>query len=162
MKKFNVVTYPNEILAKKAVVVKEIGRSELDLIRGMIDAMYREKGVGIAAPQIGVSKRIFIASENAKPGEEVVFINPVIFKLTGEQTGPEGCLSLPGVYGEIRRAKQIEFEHLDQNGKKVQSEASDFLARIIQHEIDHLDGRLLIDRVDFDRRQELLSTYRRL
>ncbi len=162
MKICKIVTYPNPILTKKSEPVKFVGTFEVDLIQKMIQAMYREGGVGIAAPQVGVSTRIFIASPNAKPGEEMIFINPVIFKQTGEQIGVEGCLSLPGVSGEVRRAKRIEFECMDQDGKLIQGIADDFLARIIQHELDHLDGKLLIDRVDFDQRLELLNSYQRL
>ena len=157
-----VVVYPNPVLSKKALPVTEIAEEERALIRNMIKTMYAESGVGIAAPQVGISKRIFIASPNAKPGEEKVFINPVIFKTVGEQVGLEGCLSLPDVSGEVRRAKKIEFEYLDLDGKKKQGEACDFMARIFQHELDHLDGKLLIDRVDFDQRQEILSSYQRL
>lgn len=162
MATLKVVTYPNPILAKKAESVLEVNPQIVTLIRNMIQTMHAEGGVGIAAPQVGVLKRIFIANPNATPGEEVAFINPVIFKATGEQIGLEGCLSLPDVSGEVRRAKTIEFEFLDLNGKKKQGKATDFLARIFQHELDHLDGKLLIDRVDFDQRQEILSSYQRL
>ena len=162
MAPLKVMTYPNPILAKRAETVREVNSQILALIRSMIETMYAESGVGIAAPQIGISKRIFIASPNAKEGEEMAFINPVIFKATGEQIGLEGCLSLPDVSGEVRRAKTIEFEYLDTGGKKRQGKATDFLARIFQHELDHLDGKLLIDRIDFDQRQEILSNYQRL
>ena len=162
MQKYKIVVYPNAVLTKKASPVKPVGSAERKLISNMIDVMYREGGVGIAAPQVGVSTRIFIACPNAKRGEEIIFVNPVILKTFGEQIGLEDCLSLPGVSGEVRRAKKIEYERTDGNGNVVQETASDFLARIIQHEIDHLDGKLLIDRVDFDQRQELLSNYQRL
>ena len=162
MPTLKVVTYPNPILAKKAEPVSQVDGGILTLVKNMIQTMYAEGGVGIAAPQVGVSKRIFVASPEAKPDEEMVFINPVIFKATGEQIGLEGCLSLPDVSGEVRRAKTIEFEYLDLKGKKQQGKALNFLARIFQHELDHLDGKLLIDRVDFDQRQEILSGYQRL
>lgn len=162
MKNLKVLTYPDPTLKKHSESVKVIGPSERTLIKQMIEAMYREGGVGLAAPQVGALKRILIASPNAEPGEEIVLINPVIFKFAGEQVGSEGCLSLPGITGRVRRAKIIEYEIMTMDGNQVQQKASDFLARIIQHELDHLDGKLLIDRVDFDQRQELLSEYQRL
>ena len=162
MAKLKIVIYPNPILTRKAAPVSEIGPSERALIKNMIETMYAESGVGIAAPQVGVSKRIFIASPDARPGEEIVFINPVIHQSFGTQIGLEGCLSLPDISGEIKRAQKIEYEYRDEAGKRTQATAFDFLARIIQHELDHLDGKLLVDRVDFDRRQELLSSYQRL
>lgn len=162
MKKYKIVIHPNSILTQKSVPVKSIGADERHLIEQMIRIMYAEGGVGIAAPQVGASKRIFIASPNAEPGEEIVFINPVITKSIGDQVGPEGCLSLPGVSAEIRRAKKVEFEYMNEKGEKLEGKASDFLARIIQHELDHLDGVLLFDRLDFNQRLELLSGYQRL
>ena len=162
MAKLKVVTYPSPVLAKRAEEVRSVGAVERRLIRDMIDTMYVEDGVGIAAPQVGVSKRIFIASPNAKPGEEMVFINLKILEASGEQVGLEGCLSLPGISGEVRRAKTVRYQAMNEKGEPVRGTAVDFFARIIQHELDHLDGKLLIDRVDFDRRQELLSAYTRL
>jgi len=154
-----VLTYPNPILQKKAETVQKIGPAEQRLIQDMIETMYTDDGVGLAAPQVGVSKRIFVASPTAKPGEEMVFINLKILESSGTQIGPEGCLSLPGISGQVQRAKKIKYEAMDKNGKWIAGEASDFLARIIQHELDHLDGKLLIDRVDFLQRQEILSEY---
>ncbi|MBI4388399.1 MAG: peptide deformylase [Candidatus Omnitrophica bacterium] len=157
-----VLIYPDPMLKKKALPVENIGSSEIDLIRKMVKTMYVEGGVGLAAPQVGALKRILIASPEAKPGGEIVLINPIILKTSGEHVGPEGCLSLPGISGDVRRAKKIEYAYLDIEGKQQEKQATDFLARIIQHELDHLDGKLLIDRVDFDQRQEILSTYQRL
>ena len=154
-----VLTYPNPLLQKKATRVETVSSTEKQLIRDMIETMYTDDGVGLAAPQVGVSKRIFIASPNATPGEEMVFINLRILESSGTQIGPEGCLSLPGISGQVQRAKKIKYETMTENGKIVLGEATDFLARIIQHELDHLDGKLLIDRVDFSKRQEILSEY---
>ncbi len=154
-----VLTYPDPILKKKAEPVQTIGPIEKKLIRDMIETMYTDDGVGLAAPQVGVSKRIFVASPHAKPGEEMVFINLEILESSGTQTGPEGCLSLPGVSGQVQRARKIKYKMMTEDGKWVEGEAADFLARVIQHELDHLDGKLLIDRVDFTQRQEILSEY---
>ena len=162
MPKYQVITYPNRVLTQKAEPVQTIGDFERELVQNMIQLMHLEGGVGIAAPQVGVSTRIFIVCHEAKPGTEIVLMNPVIFKTSGEQVGIEGCLSLPGISGEVRRARHIEYEYMNWDGKMIQEKASDFPARVIQHELDHLDGKLLIDRVDFDQRQELLSGYQRL
>lgn len=154
-----VLTYPNPILKKKAEPVASIGPAEKRLIRDLIETMYTDDGVGLAAPQVGISKRIFVSSPNGKPGEEMVFVNPKILESSGIQIGPEGCLSLPGISGQVQRAKKIKYETMAEDGSLITAEASDFLARVIQHELDHLDGKLLIDRVDFSQRQEILSEY---
>ena len=155
-------TYPDPILKKKSEPVTQFGPEEQKLFDDMIETMYLEDGVGLAAPQIGVSKRILVASPTMTPGEEQVFVNLEILEAKGRELGKEGCLSLPGISGEIPRAKKIRFRAQDRRGKTVEMEAADFFARIIQHEVDHLNGVLLIDRVDFDKRQELLSGYQRL
>lgn len=155
-------TYPDPVLKKKAEPLAQFGPAEQRLFDDMIETMYAEDGVGLAAPQAGISKRVLIASPTMTRGEEYVFVNPEIFEARGRELGLEGCLSLPGISGEITRAKVIRFRALDRNGKPLEMEVKDFFARIIQHEIDHLNGILLIDRVDFNKRQELLAAYQRL
>ena len=155
-------TYPDPLLKKKAEPLTKFGAEEQKLFDSMIETMVAADGVGLAAPQVGISKRILIASPTMTEGEEYVFVNPEIIEARGRELGLEGCLSLPGISGEIPRAKIIRFRALDRNGKPVEMEAKDFFARIIQHETDHLNGILLIDRVDFDKRQELLADYQRL
>ena len=158
-----VLEYPNPILSKKATPADAVSEKELRLIQDMTDTMYQEDGVGLAAPQIGVLKRIIVVSPNGRRGEEHVYINPEIIKSSlEEEIGLEGCLSLPGASCEIRRAKKIKFQALDLNGSKNVKELEGFPARVIQHEMDHLNGVLIIDRVDFNRRQALLGTYRHL
>ncbi len=158
-----ILEYPNSILSTKAKAVESLNKKDFDLIRDMIDTMYQEDGVGLAAPQVGVSKRIIVVSPNARRGEEQVYINPEIVQSSAEQDiGVEGCLSVPGISCEVRRAKKIKLKA--QNLKEVEQieEFENFPARVIQHEIDHLNGILLIDRVDFNQRQALLGTYQRL
>ena len=157
-----VKTYPDPILKKKAVPLTEFGPKEQKLFDDMIETMYVEDGVGLAAPQVGISKRILIASPTVKRGEEFVIVNPEILEATGLEKGMEGCLSLPGISGEVARAKKIKFRYQDRTGQEIITEVKDFFARIIQHEMDHLDGILLIDRVDFNQRQELLAQYQLL
>ena len=140
-----------------------MSRQDFRLIKDMIDTMYQEDGVGLAAPQVGVSKRIIVVSPNARRGEERVYINPEIIESSPEkEIGLEGCLSLPGISCEVQRSKKIKFKALDLNGVEQAEELLNFPARVIQHEIDHLNGVLIIDRVDFNQRQSLLGTYRRL
>lgn len=155
-------TYPDPILKLKAVPLTEFGPKEQKLFDDMIETMYVEDGVGIAAPQIGVSKRIFIACPTMKKGEEYVVVNPEVYESSGRETGVEGCLSLPGVSGDVVRAKKLKMRYQDRFGKHHDIEAKDFFARVIQHEMDHLDGMLLIDRVSFNQRQEILSQYQLL
>ena len=151
--------YPDPILKLKSEPLTDFGPETQRLFDDMIQTMYVEDGVGLAAPQIGISKRILIASPNAKEGEEQVIVNPEILESSGRATGAEGCLSLPGVSGEVARAKKIKLRYQDRTGQTHTVELKDFFARIIQHEMDHLEGILLIDRLDFQSRQEALAQY---
>ncbi len=157
-----VKTYPDPILKKVAEPLTNFGLQEQKIFDDMIETMYVEEGVGIAAPQVGISKRILVASPTMTPGEEYVFVNPEILDSQGKQVSLEGCLSLPKISGEVPRAKIVRFKALDRQGKPLEMTVKDFFARIIQHEMDHLNGILLIDRLDFDKRQELLAAYQRL
>ena len=155
-------TYPDPVLKKKAEPLHEFGSSEQKIFDDMIETMWVEDGVGLAAPQIGFSKRILVASPSMKKSETLVFVNPEITQSVGRELGVEGCLSLPGISGEIMRAKKIHVRFLDRRGRRQAMDAKGLLARIIQHEIEHLDGILLIDRLDFNKRQQVLAGYQRL
>ena len=152
-------TYPDPILNKKAERLTLFGLAEQKLFNDMIETMHIEDGVGLAAPQVGISRRILIACPTLKKGEEYVIANPEILESFGREMGSEGCLSLPGVTGEVARAKKIKLRYQDRTGQFITTEIKDFFARIIQHEMDHLEGVLLIDRVDFNQRQEILAQY---
>ena len=158
------IRYPNPILSKCAAVVSgKLSKKDSKLIREMIETMYHENGVGLAAPQVNVSRKIIIVSPDAEPGEEDAFINPEIVESSkGEEIETEGCLSLPGISCEVRRAKKIKFKAFDLNGSLIMRELEGFPARVMQHEVDHLNGFLIIDRIDFNKRQVLLGTYRNL
>ncbi|NQU77526.1 peptide deformylase [Candidatus Falkowbacteria bacterium] len=158
MSKLKIRTYPDPILKKKAKEIDKVDDETGDLVTEMKRLMREGDGVGLAGPQAGVSKRIFII--DASDGKGVrVFINPKICKKKGKQVGEEGCLSLPGLEVEIKRAKSLECEFLDNKGKEQKLKVSDLLATIIQHEIDHLDGKLLVDKVGWFKRYKLLKEY---
>lgn len=157
-----VKTYPDPVLKQKAAPVSDFGPKLQKLFDDMIETMYEEDGVGIAAPQVGVSQRIFIACPTIKKGEEYVVVNPEIYESSGRQVGVEGCLSVPGVSGEVARAKVVKFRFQDRHGKPHDMEVKDFFARVVQHEMDHLDGMLFVDRVSFNQRQEIMQDYQRL
>lgn len=143
----DVVTYGNRVLRDRAQEVEELN----DEIRELIEQMYRvmadSNGLGLAGPQVGVSKRIFTYDVGEGPH---ALINPVILKRSGEEIGTEGCLSIPGLQGEVPRAERIVVSGLDENGNKVRIKAQGLMARVFQHEIDHLDGTMFIDRADPD------------
>ena len=162
MSLLRVRTFPDPILKVKAEPLTEFGPKEQKLFDDMIETMYVEDGVGLAAPQVGVSKRIMIVSPKSKRGDEQVIVDPEILEASGREMGMEGCLSLPGLSGEVPRAKKIKLRYQDRLGNSHTVDLKDFFARVIQHEMDHLEGILLIDRVDFNQRQELLSQYRTL
>ncbi|RKO67294.1 peptide deformylase [Desulfofundulus salinus] len=140
---FKIVLYGDEVLREKARPVAKITPNIHKLLDNMRDTMYHARGVGLAAPQIGVSKRVIVVDT----GEGLIeLINPEIVEARGEETDTEGCLSLPNVVGEVTRATEVRVKGLDRHGNPVEHHARGFLARALQHEIDHLDGILFIDR----------------
>lgn len=143
-----ILTDPDPLLRK---VAKKVSLLELkmplaqQLIDDMIETMYAAPGIGLAAPQIGVSKRIIIVDvgDERKP---VALVNPVLTGFEGEQVASEGCLSIPGKIGDVTRAQKCAVRALDRHGKKVRMHAEGLFARCLQHEVDHLDGILIIDK----------------
>ncbi|HPU01053.1 MAG TPA: peptide deformylase [Bacillota bacterium] len=132
------------ILRSHARPVRKINDVIISLLDDMAETMYENNGVGLAAPQIGIAKRLIVVD----PGEKrlIKLINPRLLEWEGEAVDVEGCLSIPGIYGEVPRATRVLVEALDPSGKELRLEAEGFLARILQHEIDHLDGILFLDR----------------
>ncbi|MEH7247006.1 peptide deformylase [Neobacillus niacini] len=141
-----IVTYPAEILEKQCRPVEKFDKKLAKLLDNMYDTMIEYDGVGLAAPQIGIDERIAIVDIDNELGT-IEMINPRIIKTTGEQTGPEGCLSFPDLFGDVTRPNYVKIEAYDRKGKKYSLEAEEFLARAIQHEIDHLDGILFTTKV---------------
>ena len=135
------------ILRQKAAPVQEIDTDLHPFIENMFETMYEAQGVGLAAPQVGVSKRIVVVDieEHHPEYPRIALINPVITMTVGEELGEEGCLSLPGVRGMVRRAAIVKVEGLLPNGDTIEFDASNLMARVLQHEIDHLNGILFTD-----------------
>ncbi|MEH7373644.1 MULTISPECIES: peptide deformylase [Bacillaceae] len=141
-----VINYPAEILEQTCKPVIKFDKKLAKILDNMYDTMIEYDGVGLAAPQIGLDVRIAIVDIDDELGT-IEMINPVILETSGEQTGPEGCLSFPGLFGEVTRPNFVKIEAFDRKGRKYTLEAEEFLARAIQHEIDHLDGILFTSKV---------------
>lgn len=159
-KNFDIEKYGSPILRKPCSAVKKFDKSLEKLAKQMLKTMYDEDGVGLAAPQIGVNERLIVIDvdypspryekENTKSSEPeynpIIMVNPVIVYKEGEMDSHEGCLSFPGVYFTVKRAKKIVFKFQDLKGKEQRMEADgDLFCRCVQHEIDHLDGKLFVD-----------------
>ncbi|NLW03067.1 MAG: peptide deformylase [Clostridiaceae bacterium] len=141
----NIVKEGDEVLRKRSKEVKEINDKIRELFEDMKETLRKTgNGIGIAAPQVGILRRMIVIDLGEGPIE---IINPVIIEQQGEQVEVEGCLSVPGVFGEVKRPAQMVVEYTNLDGEKVKVEATDLLARCLSHEIDHLDGILFIDKV---------------
>lgn len=140
-----IVRYGSKVLTEQTQEVAEITDEIRDMINHMYEVMVESNGVGLSANQIGKPLRMFVY--DAGEGQHAL-INPKILKRSGSQVGNEGCLSIPGLFGDVDRSETVIVQGLDETGKKVKITAEGFLAKIFQHEIDHLDGKLFIDRAD--------------
>jgi peptide deformylase len=149
------------ILRQRAEEVEEIDDDLRELAEEMFETMYTEEGIGLAAPQVGVSKRLFVMDLREDGAGPQAVVNPVIVEHSGSERGEEGCLSLPGLVGAVERPARIVVEGLDLDGKPLRIEASELLARCIQHEIDHLDGVLFIDHLSPLKRKMLLGKWKK-
>ena len=139
-------TLGEDVLRGIAKEVTEVTPRTKELIADMFDTMYEANGVGLAAPQVGIRKRIVVVDVTGE--DPVALINPVIIEADGEQTGYEGCLSVPGKTGVVTRANHVIVEAYDLNMKKFRIEGEELMARALQHEIDHLDGIVYVDKVE--------------
>ncbi|MCH1623834.1 peptide deformylase [Fredinandcohnia quinoae] len=142
-----IIKHPDDILEMECEKVTNFDRKLTKLINDMYDTMLAEDGVGLAAPQIGIAKQIAIVDVEDENGL-LELINPVILEEHGEQVGPEGCLSFPGLFGEVTRSDYVKVRAQNRRGKTYIIEARGFLARAIQHEIDHLHGVLFTTKVN--------------
>lgn len=150
-----ILEYPDPRLREVAEPVEAVTDEIKKLVEDMAETMYDAPGCGLAAPQVGVGKRIFVidTAGDDEPSDLRTFINPEIFELNGEQTWNEGCLSFPELSEEIDRAERVKVRALDANGKQFELEADGLLAVAIQHENDHLNGVLMIDKVSILKRK---------
>lgn len=143
-------TMGDEILTKPCRKITEMKPRYEELIEDMLDTMYEAQGVGLAAPQVGILKQIVVIDVSEEGDDPLVLINPEIVELSGEQTGPEGCLSVPGKQGVVTRANYAKVKALDENMEEYYVEGEGLLARALQHEIDHLSGQLYVSKVEGD------------
>ena len=142
----NIREIGEEVLTKKCKMVTEMTPRTRELIEDMLDTMYEANGVGLAAPQVGILKRIVVIDTTGE--DPYIFINPRIVESSGEQVGQEACLSVPGKTGQVTRPNYVRVAALDVNMKEIQVEGTELLARAICHELDHLDGHLYVEKVE--------------
>jgi peptide deformylase len=150
MPDLHIVTYPHPALSRPSKPLVRIDAELREIVRGMFELMYAAKGVGLAANQVNLPYRLFVmnlAADPSKAEEERVFINPVLSRPKGAEEAEEGCLSLPGVYAPVRRPAQITINAYNLEGQEVFARLEGLAARVVQHETDHLDGILFIDRL---------------
>lgn len=144
----NIRTIGDEILTKKCKEVKEMTEKNKELIEDMIETMYAEEGVGLAAPQVGILKRIAVIDVSEEGDDPIVLINPEIIMTEGEQRGSEGCLSVPEKVGVVTRPNKVRVKAYNENMELYEIEGEELLARALVHEIEHLDGQLYVDKVE--------------
>lgn len=159
MSSYPIRLFGDPVLKQRAREVEELNGALARLVDTMYDTMYEAVGVGLAAPQVGVGRRLFTYDLGDGEGPRVV-VNPVIVESAGESTFDEGCLSVPGLSLEIVRPQRVVVQGVDLDGKEVVFDDDDYLARVFQHELDHLDGVLMIDRVEGDVRRQALRQLR--
>lgn len=138
----------DEVLTKKAKVITEMTPKLEELIEDMLDTMYEANGVGLAAPQVGILKRVVVIDISEEGDEPIVLINPEVLETSGEQTGGEGCLSVPGKTGQVTRPNYVKVKALDEDMQEFIIEGEELMARALLHEIDHLDGHLYVEKVE--------------
>jgi len=145
MAELEIVTCPGPILLSEAQTVARVSSRIRRLAHDMLETMYAASGIGLAAPQVGVLTRVIVVDVGEDP---LVLVNPKIAAAEGEQVGLEGCLSVPDLAGEVRRAEWVMVKGLNRRGRPVSQEGEGLLARVLQHEIDHLDGILFVARIE--------------
>ncbi|MCB9922884.1 MAG: peptide deformylase [Planctomycetaceae bacterium] len=144
-----IITYPHPTLRHKSKPIRRVDTALREIVREMFKLMYEARGVGLAANQVDLPIRLFIANLEADPekGEEMVFINPVVSMPKGTEENEEGCLSLPGLYGNVVRPKKVRINAYNLQGEEINTDVDGLFSRVVQHETDHLDGVLFIDRM---------------
>ena len=156
---YEIRTYGDPVLKSTALEIQKIDDKLVRLTDEMFDIMYDAPGIGLAAPQIGVQKKLFVY--DIGDGADVL-INPEIVEASGEWVYEEGCLSIPGLYVEMIRPKEVLLKGINLDGEEITVEADELLSRLFQHELDHLNGVLMFDRMTPEQRVEAMAEYRRL
>jgi peptide deformylase len=151
----NILEFPDERLRKKAVVVKMVDDSIRKLIDDMLETMYESRGVGLAATQVNVHQRIIVIDVSEEKDSPLCLINPEIIEKDGVEESEEGCLSVPGFFEKVKRAEHVRVKALDREGQPFEIEARDLLSICVQHEIDHLNGKLFVDYISPLKRQRI-------
>lgn len=159
MSSYSIRLFGDPVLKQRAAEVSNVDGSLVRLVEDMVETMYEAPGVGLAAPQVGVQKRLFVYDLNDGQGARTI-INPTISEARGEWEFEEGCLSVPGLYFPIVRPKEVHLTGYDLDGNEVSIEADEFEARVFQHELDHLDGKLLLEHLDSDQRKAAMKALR--
>jgi peptide deformylase len=159
MAAYQIRLFGDPVLTQRAAEVTDLDGSLVHLVEDMVETMHEARGLGLAAPQVGVQKRLFVYQLEGR--DPLAIVNPVITETRGEWEYEEGCLSIPGLYFPIVRPKEIHLTGWDINGKEIAIEADELEARCFQHELDHLDGRLLISVLDKAQRKEAMRELRR-
>jgi peptide deformylase len=159
MATYEIRVFGDPVLKTKAAEVTDVDAKLVTLADQMLELMYTAPGLGLAAPQIGVQKQLFVYDTGEGPH---TLVNPTITESSGEWVYDEGCLSIPGLYVEIARPKEVLLHGWDLDGNEVSLEADELVARLFQHELDHLNGVLMFERMTGDQRKEALKEWRRL
>jgi peptide deformylase len=142
-----IVKYPDPVLRKRAERIHRVDQEVRKLAQGMLRVMYEEKGIGLAANQVACPRQLLVVNVGGEHPQEVVLVNPRLVGTEGEFDSVEGCLSLPGVEGHVPRYQKVRVRGSELSGKQVEIEADELLSRVLQHELDHLDGILIIDKM---------------
>lgn len=157
---YQIRTFGDPVLASRALVVTDIDAKIVRIVDEMFDTLYEsDSGIGLAAPQVGIQRQIFVWDMDDEP---MVVLNPVIVESDGEWVYDEGCLSIPGLYVEMTRPKTVLMKGIDMNGNEVAIEADELEARLFQHELDHLNGVLMFDRMQPEQRKAAIAEYKKL
>jgi peptide deformylase len=155
MTRLTILEYPDPRLRTRAAPVDAVDARLRELVDDMLETMYAAKGIGLAATQVDVHRRLLVVDVSEERNEPRVFINPEILARDGSETSQEGCLSVPGYYDDVERAARIRVRAIDREGKSFEADLDGLLAVCVQHEIDHLDGKLFVDYLSEMKRQRV-------
>ena len=158
----NILHYPDPRLRQKALPVEKVDNETKQFISDMFETMYDAPGIGLAATQANVQKRIIVIDISEDKSQPLCFVNPEILQREGEEIMEEGCLSVPGIYEKVKRADHIKVRALDREGKEFEMEADGILSTCIQHEMDHLEGKLFVDYLSELKRQRIRKKLEKL